>query len=161
MTVFVCSLSASPDQVIPPNRYTLLRFPFETDQWDVWGMHQAEQPDGVTALSGQDRSGLIWPHVHGWGSLTGHVQMEAGDYSEVRTQFIRDPLGLGDDPKNATGVAHWPPSPGMQFLPPHHEFAVYPGVPVGLMVRHNDTVPRRVTYAQFKLAIHPVASEAS
>jgi len=34
---------------------------------------------------------------------------------------------------------------------------VRPNVPLGLLVYHNDSVPRRVTYAQFKLSIHPLA----
>lgn len=160
MSTFVCSLSASPDQLIPPGgAYTLLKFPYENEQWDVWWMHQTLQPDGVLSASGDERSALIWPNAFGWGSLTGHVQMEGGGYTEVRTQFVRDPLGFTEDPANATGPVHWAPSPGMQFLHAHHEIAVYPGVPLGMMIQHNDTVPRSVLYAEFKLAIHTLAPE--
>ncbi|WP_435244961.1 hypothetical protein [Streptomyces tendae] len=154
MTVYVCSLSASPDQLIQPGTYTLLTFPFEEDQLDYQLMHQPAQPDGFAATSCDPRSGLIWPSCEGWGSLTAEFSWEPGGYSEIRDQFVRDPLGLAGEP-NATALVHRPLSPGWQIIGKHHEIMVHPGVPLGVQVWHNDTVPRKVTYAQFKLAIHP------
>ncbi|MEU8829319.1 hypothetical protein [Streptomyces sp900116325] len=155
MTVYVCSLSATPDQIIPPGGgYTLLKFPFTEEQFDEWGMHEAHQPDGVTAKSTETRSGLIWPCIAGWGALTANFIWEAGNYNEIRDQFVRDPLGLAGPP-DYTAVDHRPPSPGQQFFTKHHEIFVNPETPLGVMVRHDDSVPRRVTYAQLKVAIHP------
>ncbi len=156
MTVYVCSLSATPDQLIPPGGgYTLLKFPFEENQYDVHCMHQPQQPDGIMAASGDARSGLIWPCVAGWGTLIAHFQWEAGGYDEIRDQFVRDPLGFTSNPMDVTAVDHRAPTPGMQFFTKTHGIFVKPGVPLGVMVRHSDKVPRKVTYAQFKLVIHP------
>lgn len=153
MTVYVCSLSATPDQWIPPGGdYTLIRFPFEENQYDAHGMHQPQQPDGTTVAFTDPASGLIWPCVAGWGELKADFIWEAGGYTEIRDQFVRDPLGAPD----YTAVDHRPPTGGMQFYTKAHAIFVKPGVPLGVMVRHNDSVRRRVTYAQFKLAIHPV-----
>lgn len=155
MTVHVCSLSASPDQVIPPLTDTLLKFPFDEDQLDDHGMHDPFQPDGVTAANGDDRSGLIWPYCDGWGHLTAEFQWEAGAYNELRDHFIRDPLGLTSDPRNDTARDDRYPTGGYQWFTKHHEIGVKRGVPLGVMVRHNDKVPRKILYAQFKLCIHP------
>lgn len=155
MTVYVCSLSASPDQLIQPQTMTLLRFPFEENQIDKWSMHQPSQPDGLTATSSSSRAGLIWPSSTGWGSLTAEFTWEAGDYTEIRDQFVRDPLSFTDDPNNATALEHRALSPGLQLFAKQHEIAVYPGTSLGVMVWHNDKVSRKVTYAQFKLSIHP------
>jgi hypothetical protein len=155
VTVYVCSLSATPDQLIQPNTDTLLVFPFDQDQIDHYGMHEPLQPDGITVASDDQRAGLIWPYCDGWGHLTAEVQWEAGGYTELRDLFMRDPLGFTSDPMNDTARDDRVPSGGYQYFTKHHELAVYPGTPLGFMVRHNDKVPRRVLYAQFKLAIHP------
>jgi hypothetical protein len=155
MAVYVCSLSGTPDQVIQPLTDTLLLFPFEQDQMDTWGMHDPCQPDGITVTSSSQRAGLIWPSCEGWGHLTAEVQWEAGGYTELRDMFMRDPLSLTDDPRNDTGRDDRYPTGGYQWFTKHHELAVSPGTPLGVMVRHNDKTARRVLYAQFKLAIHP------
>lgn len=155
MTVYVCSLSATPDQVIQPNVDTLLTFPFDQDQIDKWGMHEPSQPDGVVATSSDPRTGLIWPSCEGWGHLTAEFQWEAGGYTELRDQFMRDPLGFTADPMNDTARDDRVPSGGYQFFTKHHEIGVHPGVPLGVTVRHNDKVARKILYAQFKLCIHP------
>ncbi|MDX2749663.1 hypothetical protein PV413_03645 [Streptomyces scabiei] len=154
--VRVCSLITSEPQLIPPGGYHVVRFPYAGESYDAHDMHAVEQPDGyvVGNWSTDDRSGLIWPSDEGWGSLTAVIQWEAGGYSELRDQYIRDPLGLTDDPRNTTGTDHRPPSPGMQCWTKHHECFVHPGQPLALRVSHNDTGPRRLLLAQFKLAIH-------
>lgn len=158
MPVRVCSLIVSEPQTIPNDgSYRVVRFPYGGgESYDAHSMHSPEQPDGyvVGDWATDDRSGLIWPSEDGWGALTAVIQWEAGGYSELRDQFVRDPLSLTSDPVNTTGTDHRPPSPGMQCSTKHHEFFVHPGVPLALRVGHNDTVPRKLVFAQFKLAIH-------
>jgi hypothetical protein len=155
VTVYVCSLSATPDQLIQPTTDTLLLFPFEQDQIDHYGMHEPLQPDGITVTSDDQRAGLIWPYCDGWGHLEAELQWESGAYTELRDHFVRDPLSLTDDPCNDTGRDDRYPTGGYQWFTKHHQIAVCAGTPLGVMVRHNDKVARRILYAQFKLAIHP------
>ncbi len=157
MSVMFCSLQVSPDQLIPPKAYTLLKFPYDSESDDRWHMHQPCQPDGTTATFPDPESGLIWPAAEGLGHLTACIHWEAGGYNELRDQFVRDPLGTPD----YTATDHRPPSGGQQFFTKHHASIVRPNVPLGLLVYHNDSVPRRVTYAQFKLSIHPLAPVGS
>ena len=84
--------------------------------------------------------------------LTANVHWEPGDYSELRDRFVRDPLGVAPD---STATDHRPPSPGMQCFTKQHQMFVHPGVPLAFLVSHNDSVARKITHAQFKLAIHP------
>lgn len=156
MTVYVCSLKVDAPQVIPADGgYHIVRFPFgSAEPYDAYGMHQMAQPDGyqITDWTTDDRSGLIWPAVDGWGSLTAMVYWESGGYTELRDRFVRDPLGLSSG-YDSTATEHRPPSPGMQCWHKSHELFVEVGMPLGLLVAHNDTVPRNVTLAEFKLAI--------
>lgn len=157
MAVHVCSLIRSTPQTLATGGgYQLLRFPFgDAESLDSEGMHQVSQPDGhqVTDWDSDDRSALIWPSVAGWGALTAMIQWEAGSYTELRDQFIRDPLSLSTGP-DTTATDHRPPSPGMQCFTKHHEILVDPGTPLALRVTHNDHQARRVVLAEFKLAIH-------
>ncbi|MFF5668781.1 hypothetical protein ACFY8S_01370 [Streptomyces hygroscopicus] len=155
--VQVCSLKVDTPQLIAPGAYTIVRFPFgagePTDQFE---MHQAQQPDGyvVTDWATDDRSGLIWPSRYGWGHLYAMIQWESGGYTELRDQYVRDPLGLGPSPNDTTGTEHRPRSIGMQCFVKNHGIFVYPDTPLALRVYHNDSQPRRLTLAEFKLAIH-------
>lgn len=157
MTPYVCSLISKEPQEIPGGgSYHIVRFPFGGEESsDAHAMHQATQPDGHLVADWQmdDRSGLIWPLLDGWASLTANIHWEAGNYSELRDRFVRDPLGLTAD-ADSTATDHRPPSPGMQCWTKHHELWVHPGTPLGLLVGHTDKVPRRIVHAQFKLAIH-------
>ena len=173
MTVYVCSLILDGQQSIPADgSYHIVRFSPDVsgESYDAHGMHQQTQPDGyqVTDWQTDDRSGLIWPAVDGWGVLTANVHWEAGNYTELRDRFVRDPLNLtgqyppvGNSPAgNSTGTDHRPPSPGMQCFTKHHEFFVHPGMPLAFLVAHNASSPRKITHAQFKLAIHPTQEGA-
>jgi hypothetical protein len=157
MAVYVCSLKTSLPQLIPADgAYHIVRFPFGgSESYDDHLMHQAAQPGGapIADWASDDRSGLIWPSVPGWGSLTAMLQWEDGDYTEVRDRFVRDPLGPAPD---ATATEDHAPTPGGQYLHKCHELFVDPLVPLALLVRHNASSARRVTLAEFKLAIHPV-----
>lgn len=157
MPIPVCSLILNEQQSVAEGTYHVVRFPFGGgESYDAEGMHQVRQPDGyeVTDWRRDDRSGLIWPSVDGWGSLTAMIFWEAGSYSELRDQFVRDPLGLTDDPMDTTATDHRPPSPGMQCFTKHHELFVHPDVPLALRVAHQGRGTRRLAHAQFKLAIH-------
>jgi hypothetical protein len=154
LTVYVCSLILSEPQSIPNDGgYHIVRFPYDVtgESYDAHGMHSEALPGDWQA---DDRSGLIWPAVSGWGELTANIHWESGNYSELRDRFVRDPLGLAGG-YNSTGTDHRPPSPGMQRFTKRHSIFVYPGTPLALLVAHNASTPRKITHAQFKLAIHP------
>ncbi|WP_069885283.1 hypothetical protein [Streptomyces luteocolor] len=157
MTVLVCSLKSETLQSIPNDGdYHVVRFPPVGEPCDVHGMHQQAQPDGyeIRDWARDDRSGLIWPACPGWGSLTAVLYWEEGDYTEVRDRFVRDPLGLTTG-YDSTATEDHPPTGGGQFLHKSHELFVDPGTPLAVLVRHNASRPRRLTLAEFKLAIHP------
>lgn len=157
MSALFCSLATDRPQKIPPRTYTLLTFPYGAEEsYDVWNMHPAMQPDGAQSVFPDDRSGLIWPDTVGLGHLSACIHWEAGGYREIRDRFVRDPLGLMGGP-DSTATDHRAPSLGQQFFTKHHEIVVRPNWPLGLLVYHDDSVPRHVTYAQFKLTIHPLA----
>jgi hypothetical protein len=155
MAVQVCSLIVSESQRIPGDgAYHIVHFPYgDAESYDVHGMHQTRQPDGGVSAYPDDRSGLIWPSADGWGSLTAVIQWEPGDYSELRDQYVRDPLGLAGG-ADTTGTDHRAPSPGMQCFTKHHEIFVHPGTSLALRVAHLGSGTLRLVHAQFKLAIH-------
>lgn len=155
MPVYVCSLILTEPQTVPADgEYHIVPFPFgAAESYDAHGMHQAAQPDGAESTFPDRRSGLIWPAVEGWGAFCSMIQWESGGYTELRDRYVRDPLGLAGAP-DSTATDHRPPSPGMQCFTKHHEIFVHPGTPVAMLVSHDDTVARRITHAQFKLAIH-------
>ncbi|WP_157251135.1 hypothetical protein [Nonomuraea typhae] len=153
----VCSLIARSPQLIPagPN-YTLLRFPYGSttgESYDADGMHNPAQPDGVTSAYPDLRSGLIWPAHDAWAQLYAMVQWEDGTYDEVRDRFTRDPLALFGPP-DSTCTEDYAATPGGQYRSKSWGMFVHPGVPLGLMVRHNASTAVAVTLAEFKLAYH-------
>lgn len=162
VTVHVCSLILEEPQTIPDDgTYHVVRFPFGlAESYDDHGMHQAVQPDGhtVTSWRTDKRSGLIWPAVEGWGSLTAMIQWEDGEYTELRDRFERDPLNLTTG-ADSTATDHRARTPGINPFTKHHELFVHPATPVAFKVAHNSDRPERIVHAQFKLAIHP-AEEA-
>ncbi|MBL1097337.1 hypothetical protein [Streptomyces coffeae] len=157
MAVRICSLIVDVPQLVPADgTYHVVRFPYGREEsYDPDNMHPARQPDGhiVGKWRTDDRSGLIWPSVDGWGALTAMVQWEKGTYTELRDRFVRDPLGLSTG-ADATATDHRPPSPGMQCFTKHHQMFVHPDVPLALVVAHNDRRARRLVFAEFKLAVH-------
>lgn len=163
--VQVCSLKFDTPQLIQPgSSYQILRFPFGAEEsTDRFEMHQLAQPDGyvITDPATDDRAGLIWPSTAGWGHLYAMIQWEAasaaGGYTELRDQYVRDPLGLTPTPADTTATEHRTPTPGAQFFAKSHGIFVTPMTPLALRVTHNDVNPRTVTLAEFKLAIHPAA----
>lgn len=157
MPIPVCSLITTERQTVPSGGYHPVHFPFGSgESYDECGMHQMVQPDSyhITDWRADPRASLIWPACEGWGVLTAMIQWEPGNYSELRDQYVRDPLGFTDDPVNTTATDHRPPSPGMQCFTKHHELFVHPDVPLALRVSHNASGPLDLVHAQFKLAIH-------
>lgn len=155
--VHVVSLKVDTTQLIADDDlYHVVRFPHVGEPHDPYGMHQKLQPDGYEVRDWQrdDRSGLIWPSIDGWGVLTANLHWEPGNYSELRDRFVRDPLNLADG-YDSTATDHRPPSPGMQCVTKQHQMFVHPGVPVAVLVAHNASSARRLVFAEFKLAIHP------
>lgn len=164
MTVYICSLILSGTQSVPADGgYHVVRFSHNVvgESYDGHGMHQGTQPDGYEVGDWQvdDRSGLIWPAVGGWGVLTANIHWEPGNYGELRDRFVRDPLGLSTG-YDSTATDHRPPSPGMQCFTKQHQMFVHPNTPLSLLVAHNASTPRKITHAQFKLAIHPIEEGA-
>ncbi|MGW7085008.1 hypothetical protein ACWGH2_16170 [Streptomyces sp. NPDC054871] len=158
MSVLVCSLKSDAPQSIAPGAYAVVRFPFGVaESYDAHCMHQVAQPDGarVASWTRDDRSGLIWPAAAGWGTLHALAYWEAGDYTEVRSRFVRDPLGLSTG-YDSTCTEDDVPTGGGQFRAKSWGMFVDPGTPLALMVRHDASEARAVVLAEFKLAIHPV-----
>ncbi|MET7437933.1 hypothetical protein ACFYQQ_01280 [Streptomyces sp. NPDC005496] len=158
----ISSLKTEVAQSIPADGdYHVVRFPYMTESYDPWGMHNPIQPDGygVASWSKDDRSGLIWPTCSGWGTLTSLIYWEAGDYDELRDRYVRDPLRLTEDGYDSTATEHRPPSPGMQCFHKSHQMFVRPDVPIALLVAHDASSARRVTLAEFKLSIDTSVEE--
>lgn len=154
--VRVVSLKVDIPQSIPADGgYHIVRFPYSSEPYDPWGMHQQLDPLGYEVQDWQreDQSGLIWPTCDGWGVLTANLHWESGGYSELRDRFVRDPLDLATG-YDSTATDHRPPSPGMQCFTKQHQMFVHPGVPIAVLVAHNDSQARRLVLAEFKLAIH-------
>lgn len=157
MRVYYCSVGYIPDteaerQMIEPGGYHVVRLPYHVDEFsDAHNMHDRRHPDAyvVQDWAQDDRSGLIWPAVDGLGCVEANLHWEAGDYTELRDRFVRDPFGAPD----STATDHRPPSPGMQCFTKGHWIKVSRFTPLSLMVSHNDTVARGLIMAQFKLTI--------
>lgn len=152
MSWHYCSLAVSTNQSIPSKKWTTVRFPYDTESTDVWDMHRAQQPTGGPASRFPDaRSALIWPHVSGLGIVEAYFELEPGAYTEVRSMFVRDPLGVS----NTTADEHHAPTPGGQYYNRLHMLMVSSAVPLAFMVYHNAPDPVETMYAQFKLAVDP------
>jgi len=150
----ILSLKVHVPQSIEPGVWTVVRFPYDGESYDPFGMHERLDPLGYEVRDWQrdDRSGLIWPTVDGWGTVHAMVQWEPGDYRELRDQLIRDPLNLSTGP-DTTATDHRPPSPGMQCFTKTWGLFVHPKTPLALRVAHDDDQPRLVTLAELKLEI--------
>ncbi|MEU9576328.1 hypothetical protein [Streptomyces chilikensis] len=156
----ICSLKADVPQLIQPGTtYQTLRFPFgAAESTDPHEMHQAVQPDGyvVANWATDDRSGLIWPSVRGWGHLYAMIQWaDTSDATEHRDQFVRDPLALAG-PSDTTATEHRATTVGGEFYVKTWGVVTNPGVPLAVRVAHNATSALNVTLAEFKLVIAPL-----
>lgn len=167
MPVDVCSLKVAIPQLIQPDTWTIVRFPFDAtgESTDPLNMHSATRPapgGPVSNWATDDRSGLIWPSRSGWGELKGIAQWAAAgaqlnpmDATEYRDQFVRNPLGYagGGTTADTTATDHRPPTPGGQFFTKSWGIFVDPAVPLALRVYHNASEALNLTLAEFKLSI--------
>lgn len=138
---YYVSLNNTNKQPIPPNRYTLLRFPENQENDDDWLMHGGMEGD---------ESGLIHPFIDGLATVEANIHWEPGDYTKICDRFDRNPLTSAIDP---TAYDHRNPCIGMQCITKNHNFKVRKGVPLGIRVKHNAPDWTNVTFAQFKLWI--------
>lgn len=144
--------TVNEQQIVQPGDYRIIRFPYHADEFsDEHGMHDRRHPDAyvVQDWATDDRSGLIWPCRDGVACVEADIHWEAGGYAELRDRFTRDPFGTPDD----TATDHRPPSTGMQCFTKQHWLKVDRRTPICLKVAHDDTVPRRLLMAQFKLTL--------
>jgi hypothetical protein len=153
MFSYVCSLKAdeASPQVIQKNTWTVVGFPYTltSESSDEWDMRKVPSP--LTNWKTDSKSGLITPTAPGWGILAGMVQFgDAGDATEFRTQFIRDPLG--EEP-NTTATTHWATSVGGDFFVTAWPFYLRPEQPVALRVHHNASTSLELSLAEFKVLI--------
>ncbi|MFM9596683.1 hypothetical protein ACKI1O_45845 [Streptomyces scabiei] len=162
--VRVVSLKVDIPQVVPADgQYHLLHFPYDTESYDPWSMHNPLQPDAyqvpASSWQTQPRSGLVWPtwpdDTPGWGTVHGLVYWQSGDYTEVRSRIVRNPLGMAGIADSTCTEDHVA-TPGGQYRAKSWGLFVNPQTPLGLMVRHNGTGPQTVALAEFKLVIQPV-----
>jgi hypothetical protein len=159
VTVYVCSLKTDLPQSIPAGgSYNIVRFPYVSgdESYDRHRMHEPQDPTGYEVRDWQrdDRSGLIWPVVDGWATLTSMLYWEKGDYDELRDRYVRDPLSLTTG-ADSTASEHRPPTPGIQCFHKTHQMFVRVGTPVALLAGHTAPKACRLTLAEFKLAIIP------
>lgn len=156
MPDFVCSLTAPDPQTIPvSSSYTVVRFPFGVaESYDPWDMHPPIQPDGTAVSFADPRSGLIWPAHDAWARLDAMLQWEEGPYTEVRDQFVRDPLALTPYGPDSTCTEDRAITPGGQYLAKSWALFIHPGVPLAVAVRHNASKPVRLLFAELKLSYH-------
>lgn len=156
MALYVCSLKSEIPQSIPADgKYHLVRFPYgSVEPYDVWDMHAQTHPDGyvVKDAAKDDRSSLIWPKVSGWATLTAMLFWASGDYTEIRDQFVRDPLGLAGG-EDTTATEDYAKTPGGQYRHKTHQIFVNPATPLALRVRHNGKTAATLDLAEFKVAI--------
>jgi hypothetical protein len=148
---YVCSLKVSESQIISPNQWTIVKFPYNTESSDEYGMH--ETPAGVTNWKTDARSGLITPIAPGWGIMAGMAQFTDGeDATEFRTQFIRDPLNP-DVAGDTTATTHWATSPGGDYFATSWPIYFRPEFPMAFRVCHNASSSLALSLAEFKVLI--------
>jgi hypothetical protein len=135
--------------------YYLVRFPYEGESYDPWGMHEPANGGGSSAFP-DPRSGLIHPSHEGWGVVSAMVQWKKdSEPHEYRARFVRDPLGEGYD---STATSDHSATGGGQFKTYMWQIFVHTDTPLGLKIsargKGDKKIATPLTHAQFKLAIH-------
>src|SRR3546814_11220891 len=108
-------------------------------------MHERAQPDGfdITGWDSDDCSGLIWPKVYGWATITGMIYWSDGSASKHYDTISRDPLGFTDSPDDTTATEHRTAITGVSPYHKTHEMFVQPGTPIAIKVTHNGSSEER------------------
>lgn len=162
MLTHFCSLyyhsDRDVDQVVSPGGYYIVQFPYGSgESSDRENMHAVGAPGTTTGPV----SGLILPRHDSTDAepIVGHlwatVHWEAGDYTEVRGQFSRDPLGIND----TTGTRHDAATPGIQCFTYGIPIEINSRTPYGVRVAHDASKPRKIVHAKFKLVYYTPALE--
>lgn len=156
MRQHVCSLIVKKPQLIPPNKWTIVKFPYgdENESYDQDNMHALERGGRSYPYPASEVSGLIYPKHDGpFAHLNAMIQWEEARVArEYRDQFCRDPLGATKDPVNTTATDHRPPSPGLQCFTKSWDLFVHPNVPLALRVAHNYSRPINLVLVELKLS---------
>lgn len=157
MGVRVCSLkydsAVHGAQSIAPGDYQIIHFPYGVQEsTDDFNMHAEAQPDGKASKFGDDRSGLIWPSIKGWGHLYAYIILDGGAYTETRDRFVRDPLSLTTG-WDSTATEDHKPTPGGQYTTKAWGIFVDPNTPLSVMVKHDAPHSVKLLLAEFKLAV--------
>ncbi len=154
MALHVCSLKfdatrdGGPLTVAHGSTYHLVPFPYgAAENHDPDDMHALRRNGADHPFPSDAASGLIWPAHSAWGRLYAMIQWDDGDATELRDQFVRDPLGTPD----TTCTEHRAATPGMQCFAKTWAIFVSPDVPLGLGVAHNASGSQKVVLAEFKL----------
>ena len=157
MAVHVCSLKFDANRdggalsVPAGDGYHLVPFPYgAAESYDADNMHAQIRNGTDHPFPSDQGSALIWPAHDAWGRLYGLIQWEtaSGDAaSELRDQFVRDPLGTPD----TTCTEHRAATPGMQCFAKSWAIFVSPSVPLGMKVAHNAAGSLKIVLAEFKL----------
>lgn len=158
MTLGVCSLKIGGQQIIGPNAWTTVRFPYDLEPYDPDNLHTRDLPADVAPVQSSDpESGLIWPQHDAWAHLQGFMVWKSlsdvpasSRFTYVRSRFSRDPFGVNDTTATI-GTPAAPPSVST-CLPVTWNFWVHPGVPIGYQVWHNAPEPRVLSIAEFKMS---------
>lgn len=150
MRQHVCSLKMDVPQTIPKNTWTVVKFPYDSEEsYDPGDMHPLVQGGIEEPYPNSSRSGLVYPaHDGPFARLDWMVQWENDYASEYKDQLCRDPFGIAD----TTATSHRTPSPGMQCFVGSWDIFVHPDVPLSLRVAHNHTSSLRIVLAEFKIS---------
>lgn len=151
----VCSLKTKSGvkQSIPPGPdYTIVRFPFDgQESSDSHDLHPVLQPDTAESITyTSPRAGLIWPAHTAWADLYGMLYWDAGNYTELRDRFVRDPLNLSSG-YDSTCTEDHNVTPGGSYIAKAWGLRAYVGTPLALMVKHNSSGPVNLAFAEFKV----------
>lgn len=161
MQTHFCSLyyhaDRDADQSVPPDEYYLVRFPYGgKESSDRENMHALVDSAGAEHPYPDAASGLIRPKHDSTADrpLVGHLwatcQWDDGDFTELRGQFSRDPLGAND----TTGTQHQRATPGIQCFTYNIPIEINSKTPLGFRVSHNASRSRKIVHAKFKLVYY-------
>lgn len=145
-----CSLIVDQPQTIPPNTWTVVRFPYgSAESEDAENMHRKVVDGKSHPYPSDPWSGLIWPgHTGPVGTWYAMYQFgSAGNAREFRAQFCRDPFGK----PNTTATRHYAPTPGLQCEVSGWAFRIRKNTPVAFRVRHDSDEPLELVFSELKL----------
>jgi hypothetical protein len=157
MKAYYASIGHKPEitndfQTFPAGEWKIVRFPYGGEFSDEHGMHDRRQPDSYVVQDwlADPRSGLLWPTADGIACVELNIHWAAGDWTNVRDGFVRDPLGVAD----TTATGHWPnlKLSGVQCVRAMHWLKVDRRTPIAVRAMSSGT-DGKMAMAQFKMTI--------